>query len=233
MKKIESIPNTSEKAQNTKTIESLFVNKEVQQDYGLDFFNTADPESAKNWLAQGLEQGWLKVQNKKPLTSLDKMLLSSEVFWNSLGSLFLDNKKNFTFLLFDNCQKYGDIQEKLLEQLFTHPLTKDLVGRVDHNQIAVVMLATGRFEATAFAKRVVSSIQTICTVKKIRSSLRVAIVDAESVEKSSAFYTNAKLAMQGKCSTNSTDSVFIFLGETPENKSLVQADEKRFLFFGI
>ena len=231
MKKTENIKNFSEAS--AKATESIFVDKELQKNYSLDFSNTTDSKPATTWFNKGIKQGWIKVQNKTAPISLDKMLLSSKTFEASLNSLFLENKRSFTFLLFDNCQTEGEVQEKLLEQLFINPLTKDFVGKISHSQIAAVMLGTGRFEATAFAKRVTSSIQAVCTVKAIQSSLCAAIVDSREVEKSSDFYINAKLAMQGKCSTNSTDSVFIFLGDTPENKSRVQADEKRFLFFGI
>ncbi len=188
-------------------------------------------EKIESWLELGIENGWIKYANlDKIFSPLHKSFLDQEEFWQRFV-LACDTRKNhLTLVLFKlQHQNYKSQLKEIIEQLLFCTDKNDFFGEIKGFGVGLVLPGTGCFAASACAERVLANMKTSLP----NHDFEAGITEICEGENADTAFAHAKEALL----QNKADNMFVKIYQRAKkdltNNSLVQADEKRFLFFGI
>ena len=192
-----------------------------------------DPlEGAVSWLTEGMEKGWLRYVDMSSFVSpLHHSFLSQEVFWQRFVSACERKRNRFSLVLFkiaDTANK--DLERlELIEQILMATKKQDFFGEITGLGVALALPDSGSFGATACAERIMSRMDKILQ----NVSIEVGVAEAEGDENADTLFGYTKEALASKPEHGLRVQVYRNMKKDKENSSLVQSDEKRFLFFGV
>ncbi len=197
-----------------------------------------DPlEGALPWIAQGMEKGWLRYVNMEDFVSpLHHAFLSQEVFWQRFVSACDSKKNRLSLVLFkiaNTTNKNRELSE-LIEQILLATRPQDFFGEIKGLGVALVLPDYGCFAATACAERILSRMDKILDQTLMDNFVStVSVAEADTDENADTIFAHAKESLINSNKNNLRVHVYRNTTKITERKSLVQSDEKRFLFFGV
>jgi len=192
-----------------------------------------DPlEGAVSWLTEGIEKGWLRhVDIEAFARPLHHAFLSQERFWQCFASACDRKNNHLSLVLFEiaeTAQKKKETLE-LIEQILIVTKNQDFFGEIKGFGVALVLPDSGRFGATACAESILSRMGKVLQ----NISIKVGVAEAEGGDNVDALFAHAKEALANNQEDGREVQVYRSMKKNKENNSLVQSDEKRFLFFGV
>ncbi len=187
--------------------------------------------SMKKWLDLGMEHGWLRyIDMEKYLNPLHQLFLNQDEFWQRLIFATEHKKNHFSLVLFKLDAQNERLQlQELIEQLIISTQKQDFFGEIKGFGIALALPEMGGFTACALAERILSCVNNALPHLQINAGLAEAL-DGENAD---TIFAHAKEALLQNKQDNLNAMFYQHSKNEKKNKSLVQADEKRFLFFGV
>lgn len=205
----------------------------ISTDLNFEESDLRDPlEGIIPWLAEGMRNSWLRhVDMDNMLNPLHSSFLSQEVFWQRFVTASEKRRNRLSLVLF----KFADIASKklelreLIEQILISTSNQDFFGEIRGLGVALVLPGSGSFGATACAECIMSRMDN--NLQNI--SIEVGVAEAMEGENGDTLFAHAKEMLATKPKHGLKVQVYSHKKKDEEKKSLVQSEEKRFLFFGV
>lgn len=194
-----------------------------------------DPlEGIVKWLTEGMKKSWLRYVDMDSIISpLHYSFLSQEVFWQRFVIACETRRNRLSLVLFkfaDAASKKMEIRE-LIEQILIATKSQDFFGEIRGVGVALVLPNSGSFGATACAECIMSRMENSLNLQNI--SITVGVAEAGEGENADILFAHTKEVLTMKPKHGLKVHVYSHTKKDEEKKSLVQSEEKRFLFFGV
>lgn len=180
------------------------------------------------WLLEGVKKGWLR--KKQQIYSLD--VLDYSLFLQRLQKDCQNSSQAFTLALVKI--QTSDYMHEVLMQNFAKFLGQDdYLSKIKGLGYAIVLSGRKNFAASAVMEKISDAFEQVLHRENIIVDFSVGLSEFCAPENADSLIDRAKHALSMSSPTGMKVKSYIKQQKNTEKNSLVQSNEKRFLFFGV